>query len=743
MPTFLHTPLLWGLLLAGVPVLIHLINLMHQRRVRWAAMEFLLASQRKNRTWVRLKELLLLAMRMAAIALVVLIVAQPLLRNELGAMLGGTKTHHVVLLDDSFSMSDLRDGGAAMDGAKAVVDRIGAMAAERFDPQTFTLVRFSRAAHAAGRPEPDLHHDRVDGEFLGRLRTLLKSVDYSASAAGPEEAIRAVGQLLGADGDENAIVYIVSDFRAKDWDRAEALRGRLAELTNKNAAIHLVNCVDREHSNLAITKLEAISGTRAAGISIMMEVETRNFGPEPARNVAVVLDEEGHARPAVKIREISPGESVRERFQVSFAAAGSHRLAARLDGDAVALDNTRYAVVDVALEVPVLVIDGSMEGRGALFLSSALAPGGTARTGIQPRIEPPSFLNAHPLDDFQVIYLSDVEHLDTPAIDALERFAAGGGGVAWFVGPGTRAGFVNESLWRDGKGPFPVPVTGEKELPIDRLEKVPDVEVADHPVFCILSGRDNSFLSTINVSRYYGVPADWRPAADSTALVIARLRNGAPLVVERPLGEGRVIAWLTTAAPTWNNAGANPSFPVIIQEMQAYLSRRSDAAASPVVGSPLELSLDPNRYQAGVRFLAPGQDRVDAATVESVAAADGSLRAVFPRTEKAGVYESQLLTSGGAAEVRRIAVNVDPREGDLARLDAAGLSDRLAGVKYAYHQSDAFEVDRHELAGYNLSDALLYLLVALLVGEQIFAWSCSYHPGRTEKSLMPSAGGVR
>ena len=48
MPTFLHQTLLWGLLIAGVPVLIHLINMFRHRRVPWAAMEFLLVSQRRN-----------------------------------------------------------------------------------------------------------------------------------------------------------------------------------------------------------------------------------------------------------------------------------------------------------------------------------------------------------------------------------------------------------------------------------------------------------------------------------------------------------------------------------------------------------------------------------------------------------------------------------------------------------------------------------------------------------------------
>jgi hypothetical protein len=149
------------------------------------------------------------------------------------------------------------------------------------------------------------------------------------------------------------------------------------------------------------------------------------------------------------------------------------------------------------------------------------------------------------------------------------------------------------------------------------------------------------------------------------------------------------------------------------------------------VGSPLELTVDPRRYQPSVRFVSPDEATPET-TVGAAAAGDGRVPVVrFARTDTAGIYEAELAATTGAAEVRRWAVNVDPREGDLARLDAAELADRLAGVKYTYHPADAFEVDREDLAGYNLSDALLLVLVVWLVGEQLFAWWCSYHPPRT------------
>ena len=70
---FVHQALIGGFLLAILPVLIHLINMMRHKRVQWAAMEFLLASYKKHRTWVWLKQLILLLSRMAILRLALIV----------------------------------------------------------------------------------------------------------------------------------------------------------------------------------------------------------------------------------------------------------------------------------------------------------------------------------------------------------------------------------------------------------------------------------------------------------------------------------------------------------------------------------------------------------------------------------------------------------------------------------------------------------------------------------------------
>src|SRR5215475_7652206 len=87
--------------LISAPILIHLINRMRFRRVRWAAMEFLLKSQKRNRRRLIIEQIILLLLRILLVALVGFLLAQ---FCGLGARSQGAT--HVVVIDDTLSMLD-------------------------------------------------------------------------------------------------------------------------------------------------------------------------------------------------------------------------------------------------------------------------------------------------------------------------------------------------------------------------------------------------------------------------------------------------------------------------------------------------------------------------------------------------------------------------------------------------------------------------------------------------------------
>ena len=203
------------------------------------------------------------------------------------------------------------------------------------------------------------------------------------------------------------------------------------------------------------------------------------------------------------------------------------------------------------------------------------------RTGIRPQIETPRYLSLKPLDGFAAVNLANIDRLDASAVEALEKYVAAGGGVAFFLGErcrrevlqrravSRRQGAVSRCRWRGRPSCWSI---GSSRRPTCRS--------APHFIFRVFAAKRNTFLQTVTVERYFAVPDGWRPPPDSTVRVAARLRNGAPLVVERSFGKGRVVAFLTTAAPAWNNWARNPSFVVAVQDLQAYLVAAAGRRAS-------------------------------------------------------------------------------------------------------------------------------------------------------------------
>ena len=730
MLTFAHPALLWGLLIAGVPVLIHLINMFRHRRVQWAAMEFLLISQRRNRTWVFLKQLLLLLLRMTAVTGAVFMLAQPRLPSQWGRFWDGRRVHHVVLLDDSYSMSDHDGASTAFERAKAAAERVGAEAARSTRPQSYTLIRFSQAVNPnAGKP--DLLDEAVDGDFTKRLSDRLKDLAISETASGPLPALEAIDKWLGGNSSEQRIIYLMTDFRAMHWDDPGELLPALKSLSRGRSALHFVQCGERFSPNVAITSLEEGKEIRAAGVPFFMDLAVANHSDTPLDDVVVHVEVDGDPRPAVRIPHIPTREVVKDRISIQFSAPGEHVVSAQLDSDAVSVDNRRQCVVDIPGDLPVLLIDGDMEARDAGYLGSAFRPGGSVITGLAPRIEKPRFLSQNPLQSFRAIYLLNVERLEDSAVQALEDYIAAGGGVGVFVGPRCSATFFNEELYRNGAGFFPVPLTGQQALLVDRLEKSPDLEVTDHPIFRIFSGQRKGFLASVSIARYFATSEPLPDSVDSSVEVIASLRNGAPLVVERQFGKGRVVAFLTTAGPEWNNwARGNPSYVVTMLELQAYLARPVVEKETSLVGDNLQISYDAATFSSEVRWIPPTEQGLEPTTSESVLQDDGVFRASFPNTPVSGIYRAELARKDGGRGARQLAVNVDPAEGDLSLVDGPGLAARLDGVEYRHESANTFQYAEKEFAGKDLTDALLYALLVMLLVEQFFAYWIGDHTPR-------------
>ncbi len=773
---FVHQSLTWAFFLVLVPVLIHLINLMRHKRVEWAPMEFLLASYKKQRRWIWLRQLILLLMRMAAIAAVVAMLAQLITQDQWASLFGGNATHHYVLLDDSYSMGDNGGGQSGFDRAKEIVGQIAERASGRQTTQKFTLIRFSRAeAHvnAEGDENSDETADFtsavVDGAFKDDLDAARRSFDVTQLAATPNAALDLAQQLMAAEEEETRLLYVVSDFRTPQWQNPADVKKSLTELENAGAEIHLVRCVPSRRPNLGITAIYPAEGTRAAGVPLFVNVKVKNFGEQPVKDVQLKanthyfdpaeekigaaggLKGKVEELPTEIISEIMPGETKTSRIQVFFATSGQHVIEAILPTDAVLTDNRRYFTLDIADVEKVLVVDDSADGggeehRGHYYLNRMLAPSPRVKTGMTTIRKSAAFLRdttPEELGTYGSIYLLNVRSLDVSAIKNLTSYVDQGGGLAVFAGPDIDIEHYNSALYSEGEGLLPAPLGPIDTLESLRDEGVPDVEIGKHPMFQDL-GQKNLLLgfaveSYLRVGEEAG--EEWRPSAERQVEVLAKLRNKHPLILERKYGKGRVIQVLTTLSPEWNNFAKNggPTYVAMIWKLQAYLAAPQRADLPRPLGSDIRVSLDASEYRPEVKFIVPGslatsrrliEKRARRAKDDSVVLDASLSKSSTEPTDRMGIYETWAIANDGRVAVARYTLNVDPAEGELDLPEAAALEESLKPLPVKIHESDEVQYNLGDNSGTEWSFYILLGLVLLLMVEQAVAYSASYHPQR-------------
>ncbi|MEM8733244.1 MAG: BatA domain-containing protein [Planctomycetota bacterium] len=635
---FLFQPLTWGFLLVGVPILIHLINMLRHRRVEWAAMDFLLESHRKNKRWVTFKQWLLLASRMLAMLLMVMMLAKWVSASEWLNWFGGRTTHHYVLLDDSYSMSESLEDGSAYEDALQALNGLVQSIGKRQGQHQLTLVRWSRATLALS--EKTGEEDSSDPPEQNRLDSAADLLGVSVNSASNQllerinastptpltldatPALQMIGSAIANSNSQASEVYLLSDFRRNEFAEADKIRNQLLPLTQNEAKIHLVDCSSTTSDNLSIVSLTPEQEVWAAGVPLLVRFQIRNRTNQPAKNVIVRLqavtypERGGEPRvdqtfsgdsldlPSVVIEQIAPGETVTRQAQVIFGIPGNHIVQAKLDEDALSEDNARWCRIAIKDSQRILVVDGEIDQSNAFFFENVARPSPNLTTGLAIDQQDPSFLRdvaPEVLADYESIVLLDVPRLDAQAVEKVEAFCQSGGGVMFVCGRNTNFKFVNESLYRDGEGIFPGQALEiEEHLSPDSSSGLnlgqPQFSAEPHPILQPLLGLRASPFSLIQIRQSLKLKVD----PDSPVQSLALGPNRQPILLEKPFGSGRVLTWLTGLTPEWSTFAQDPTFVVITLRSLGYLGsfRRSPSAG--LVGTGIEMT------QAGEPILPEG-----------------------------------------------------------------------------------------------------------------------------------------
>lgn len=738
---FLYPSVFWiGLPAIALPLAIHLLNLRRRKVVPWAAMDFLLDSQQQSRSWIQLQELLLLLLRTAAIALVVIMLARPTARSGWVSALFDRPVHHLVLLDDSYSMSDRwGETSAWQEAVGATMDIIQAAADQ--NPSSVVTVLMSSETDANGEdPRPALFRQPLNSDSRAELTSRIETSSSSDKATKLITLLRRALVLCDLQpAEQDLAIHVVSDFRQIDLVDVDALQEVAGSLAAAAQSVDFVRAVRQQHSNLAITQLQPESGVRAANVEMWMTVEVTNYGPETAREVIVELTQDANPLISVPLGSVAAGDTVDKRFRVTFADAGPHWLSGTIDADSLELDNQRVYAVDLPTKQQLLLVDGSPGKWESYYLATSLAPGGQARSGWLPKvISPKQLSSAGELGDYSAVALLDVPRLDEDEIGRLTEYVKAGGGLYVTLGESIDREFYRDAGFADGTGILPAPPA----LPTQWLSSQPaagegtqasDIRVSDHPIYRVLRGERNSMLALMRVNYYYALESGWRSAVaeQSSTRVLATLAGGEPLVIEKSVGKGKVIQQLTQVSPregklgSWSNWGPNPAFVVLANELFGYLADGTSFDRTYEVGSPLSLRADGDEFgNTGTVTLARDELPYQMSLEGDPKTEDSTL--VSPPLQRAGLYEIRLNQLKGGTQLKFAGVQVTRGEGNLSPAADSTLRQKFGGEKFSLRYADEITQQLSQSQS-PWTDILLPLIAIILVAEQALSYVCSFH----------------
>ena len=511
-----------GVALVAAPIIIHLIHRMRFKRVKWAAMEFLLKAQRRMKRKMIIEQLLLLVLRCLLMLLLGLLVAKYFGFDATGVE--AKRTFHYVVLDDSPSMGDLitDDGAEAVTalekGKRTICDRIGPALAAAPTEQLLSVARSSE-------PDTPLSAGKVSADGMATLKGEMGGWGVTTVRGDLAALVRKGGEALNANGaDTGKVLHVVSDFRAADWqEQSEGVRQEVKKLSDGGVKVHFLDVAhpyrskDRKqptaHDNVGITELKPAKAVVGKYEAVEFTLKVKNFGAAEVKDQRVsirVNGDEAKGGRSVGFASIPPGQEAVEKFELNFDRAGAadNPFAGKTAGsplseeDANAMkkaferfnlvtavlmtkeaggidaDNVRHTAVEVREQLPILVIDGEpdkkekKETSNTLYLKKFLASSGTAyqwNDGV------PADLATADLTKYSFVFLLNVPALSTEARKNLEGYVTNGGGAGFWLGGAVKPAEYNKELYRDGEGLFPAPLPPDP-FPAKTREQMSDEE---------------------------------------------------------------------------------------------------------------------------------------------------------------------------------------------------------------------------------------------------------------------------
>lgn len=725
-----------GLTALSLPLILHLVRRTPRGRQEFSSLMFLSPTPPRLTRRSRLDQILLLLLRLAALALIVLAFARPFLREAASLTFADlTGKRLAIVIDASASMKRGNLWQQAVKLAEKELDDLNPqddVALFAFGDQLQTIIGFQTEGAAPIADKPQV------------VRSRLKQLqpDWGATDLGTA-LVTVAGELdLASDVQQSSLepqLVVISDFQS--GSRIEALQSfewpeRVPVVTREvsvanptNAHAHLLPNEEGDESTDARVRVVNAADSSSDQFFVAWQSDTvpRPSGSGPSAPSTKPLPDgrgtEGRRDSSVAVY-VPAGQS----RVIRLPRGDEHLLADRivLRGDEQDFDNTFFVVPPRKLEATLLYAgqDAHEDPEGLqLYLRLAVANDSLRQVHVQPLEDAKALSLPVNLAPSMVV----VSQMLSPELLAAVKSFVEKGGLLLLVPKDDDAAALFSFLEDVDAGTHTAATTDETESgraaePLatkdSRSEKyllLGDIDFT-HPLFApFASPRYNDFTK---IHFWKHRPVTLKTPA--TTRIVARFDNGDPMLLEKSVGQGRVLALTSGWHPADSQLALSSKFVPLIGALLDLACGGTEIADSVVIHQPVTLQATPASDAIVVRT-PDGQEKSLAAGL-----------ATFSETDRPGIYRAKI----GSTETR-FAVNLPPSESNTTPLDLEQLEQR--GVRFGADLTRTERIDRErqqrdtELE--NRQKVWRWLIVVALAVLMLETWWA----GRAERQIRVQA----
>ena len=640
--TFLNPAILFGLLAASIPVIIHLLNLRKLKKIEFSTLQFLKELQKNKIRKIKLKQWLLLALRVLIILCIVTAFARPTL---VGVSIGGTtsaaKTTAVFILDDTFSMSVIDENGSYFNQAKETIKDLLTQF-EEGDEVGVILVS----------------HQPEEIELTSNLNKFKEEVDavsISSASGKLNNAIIKAAEVIGNTKNFNKEIYLFTDFqkgRLASDDEIIDLKEQLAE----QVRLYSFDYSGKEVTNFGIDDFKINTQIFEKDKPVKFEAVVKNYSERAKDNLVVSLFINGE-RSAQQSVNLNPGESKTINLEAPANNYGISDVFVEIEEDDLQEDNIRYTSFNIPQKIPVLILaDNPIDTK----LIEAVLKSVSEQGYFDLTIKKTDQISAVQLDNYKVVIL--ISSNFNNAKEKLNGFLNSGKGVIIFpTSEENQNNFTNSlnSLGLTSNGI--VKLDGGHSIRFDEVD-------FNHPLFeNIFIDEKKKQIDSPELFSFYKI----NPAGKGKSII--SLEEKSSFLSEYSFGNGKILLFNTSPVFSWSDFPIKSIFAPLITKSVIYLASGNSGDGKYLAGETLNINVS-ERTLPQIKVKRPDNNE----EIININANQGTGNISYANTFTAGNYKF----FSGEKLLSTVSVNTDPAESVTEYLSESEFEDYLKKINF-------------------------------------------------------------